>query len=174
MSAKKKSVPAEQTPRNPRLVGAAESGPAGEAAPKRRVVPAQGPSSNGTGHAGTGDARQPEAAGTKKAKKAKKGDKAAAGRAKPPNKAKAGKVRGAAVSAKKLSALEAAVRVLGETKQPMTCPELIEAMAAKGYWTSPGGKTPAATLYSSILRELQTKGKEARFKKTERGKFARA
>jgi hypothetical protein len=23
----------------------------------------------------------------------------------------------------------------------MTCPEMIEAMATKGYWTSPGGKT---------------------------------
>jgi hypothetical protein len=45
-------------------------------------------------------------------------------------------------------------------------------MAEKGYWTSPGGKTPAATLYSSILREIGTKGKDARFKKTERGKFA--
>ena len=31
---------------------------------------------------------------------------------------------------------------------------------------------PAATLYSAILRELQTKGNDARFKKTERGKFA--
>jgi hypothetical protein len=45
-------------------------------------------------------------------------------------------------------------------------------MAEKGYWTSPGGKTPAATLYSAILRELQTKGNDSRFKKTERGKFA--
>jgi hypothetical protein len=44
-------------------------------------------------------------------------------------------------------------------------------MAEKGLWTSPGGKTPAATLYSSILRELQTKGANARFKKVERGKF---
>jgi hypothetical protein len=49
---------------------------------------------------------------------------------------------------------------------------MIKAMAEKGYWTSPGGKTPAATLYSAILRELQTKGNDARFKKTERGKFA--
>ena len=49
---------------------------------------------------------------------------------------------------------------------------MIKAMAEKGYWTSPGGKTPAATLYSAILRELQTKANDARFKKTERGKFA--
>ena len=47
-----------------------------------------------------------------------------------------------------------------------------EAMAAKKLWTSPGGKTPHATLYSAILREISTKGKDARFKKTERGKFA--
>jgi hypothetical protein len=67
--------------------------------------------------------------------------------------------------------LDAAARVLAETGQAMNCQELITAMAEKGYWTSPGGKTPAATLYSAILRELQTKGNDARFKKTERGKF---
>jgi hypothetical protein len=36
----------------------------------------------------------------------------------------------------------------------------------------PGGKTPHATLYSSIAREIRDKGKESRFKKSERGKFA--
>src|SRR5262249_8817390 len=72
--------------------------------------------------------------------------------------------------AKKLSALDAALRVLQEAGQPMTCPEMIEAMAAKGYWTSPGGKTPAATLYSAILRETQTRGDASRSVKTERGK----
>ena len=41
-------------------------------------------------------------------------------------------------------------------------------MAAKGYWSSPNGQTPAATLYSAILREINVKGKESRFKKTER------
>jgi hypothetical protein len=54
----------------------------------------------------------------------------------------------------------------------MACKELIEAMEKKGLWTSPGGKTPAATLYSAILREINAKGKEARFKKTDRGHFA--
>jgi hypothetical protein len=49
---------------------------------------------------------------------------------------------------------------------------MIEQMAAKGLWTSPGGATPHATLYSAILREIQVKGNEARFKKTERGHFA--
>ena len=45
-------------------------------------------------------------------------------------------------------------------------------MADKGYWSSPGGKTPHATLYSAILREIQAKGDQARFVKAERGKFA--
>jgi hypothetical protein len=74
--------------------------------------------------------------------------------------------------AKKLSALDAAVRVLGESGRAMSCPELIAAMAAKGYWSSPRGRTPASTLYSAVLRELQTKGEQARFLKTQRGKFA--
>ena len=73
---------------------------------------------------------------------------------------------------KKLSALNAAAKVLADAKEPMACKELIEAMEKKGLWTSPGGKTPAATLYSAILREIAAKGKEARFKKTDRGHFA--
>jgi hypothetical protein len=48
---------------------------------------------------------------------------------------------------------------------------MIAAMAQKGYWTSPGGATPAATLYSAILRELQKKGDASRFVKSEPGKF---
>ena len=74
---------------------------------------------------------------------------------------------------KKLSALDAAAKVLGQAGEPMNCPEMIAAMAKKGYWTSPGGKTPHATLYSAIAREIGVKGKAARFKKAERGKFAR-
>ena len=53
----------------------------------------------------------------------------------------------------------------------MNAKEMIEAMGAKGYWKSPGGKTPHATLYSAIAREISTQGKEARFKKAQRGKF---
>jgi hypothetical protein len=70
-----------------------------------------------------------------------------------------------------LSALDAAAKVLAEAGQALTCPEMIATMAAKGYWTSPGGQTPSATLYSAILREVATKGVDARFVKTERGKF---
>ena len=70
-----------------------------------------------------------------------------------------------------MSALDAAAKLLAETGQAMNCQEMIQAMAEKGYWTSPGGKTPSATLYSALLRETQTKGKDSRFRKTERGKF---
>jgi hypothetical protein len=91
----------------------------------------------------------------------------------PPAKPKRQRKLSAEPKEKKVSALDAAAKVLAEEGQPMTCKEMIEAMAAKGYWTSPGGKTPEATLYSAILRELGTKGEQARFTKTERGKFSR-
>ena len=73
---------------------------------------------------------------------------------------------------KKLSAIDAAAKVLTDAKKPLNAKEMIEAMGAKGLWTSPGGKTPHATLYSAILREINVKGKDARFKKTDRGQFA--
>jgi hypothetical protein len=86
---------------------------------------------------------------------------------------KAKKAKGKTASKpKKLSALNAAARVLGEEGRPLNCGELIEVMAAKGYWTSPNGRTPAATLYAAIAREIAAQGKEARFTKTARGQFA--
>ncbi len=85
--------------------------------------------------------------------------------AKPAAPAKAAKPDG------KLSQLDAAVKVLAEAGTPMTTKAMIEAMATKGYWTSPGGATPHATLYSAILRQLQKKGLEARFVKADRGQF---
>jgi hypothetical protein len=93
---------------------------------------------------------------------------------KSPKKAKSKKAKKPQGEAKapKLSALEAAAKVLAETGKPMSCNEMIEAMAAKGYWSSPGGKTPASTLYSAVLKEVTTKGKESRFRKTDRGRFA--
>ena len=73
---------------------------------------------------------------------------------------------------KKLSAIDAAAQVLAASKEPMNTKQMIEQMAAKGLWTSPGGKTPHATLYSAIIREIATKGKESRFVKKDRGQFA--
>lgn len=74
--------------------------------------------------------------------------------------------------AKRVSALDAAAQVLAKAGKPMRAQELIAAMAEQGLWKSPVGKTPHATLYSAITREIATKGKGARFKKTERGTFA--
>lgn len=118
---------------------------------------------------------------TEVAKKGKGGEKAekktpTAGAAKkdsPPAKEKKAKATQEPKD-KKMSALDAAAKVLQEKGEPMNCQEMIEAMAAKGYWTSPGGQTPAATLYSAILRETGKKGSEARFKKAARGQFVRA
>lgn len=73
----------------------------------------------------------------------------------------------------KMSALDAAAQVLADAKEPMNTKAMIEAMAAKGLWTSPGGKTPHATLYAAILREINDKGAEARFEKVDRGQFTR-
>jgi hypothetical protein len=73
---------------------------------------------------------------------------------------------------KKYRALEAAAQVLRETGRPMSCPELIEQMAAKGYWSSPKGKTPASTLYAALMREVQLKGEASRFVKTGPGRLA--
>jgi hypothetical protein len=71
----------------------------------------------------------------------------------------------------RLCALDAAAKVLAEAAEPMTTGAMIEAMAAKGYWSSPNGQTPAATLYAAILREINKKGAEARFAKVDRGQF---
>jgi HB1/ASXL restriction endonuclease-like protein with HTH domain len=172
MSAKKilrKNVPTE--PPTIRLAG--DTAAPGETAPKTLPFAVPGNSRNGQRKGHAGDTQPPTerspAMTTKKTSK-KPSDKKKSKASKPQRAQKAADD----ATPKKLSALNAAVRVLEETKQAMSCPELIEVMAKKGYWTSPGGKTPAATLYSSMLRELQQKGKEARFKKTERGKFARA
>ena len=73
---------------------------------------------------------------------------------------------------KKISCIDAAARVLTEAGEPLNAKQMIDAITTKGYWTSPGGKTPHATLYSAIIREIAVKGADARFRKTERGKFA--
>jgi len=74
--------------------------------------------------------------------------------------------------AKKVGALDAAAQVLAGSKEAMNCKEMIEAMAKRALWTSPGGKTPHATLYSAIIREIALKGKDSRFVKKDRGQFA--
>ena len=55
--------------------------------------------------------------------------------------------------------IAAALQVLQERKVPMTCPELIDVMATEGLWVSPGGKTPASTLYAALARSIKDEGK---------------
>ena len=52
----------------------------------------------------------------------------------------------------------------------MGCTSIVEQAIGGGLW-SPGGKTPHATLYAAIIREIAKKGKDARFKKVARGQF---
>ena len=71
---------------------------------------------------------------------------------------------------KRSSGLDAAAKVLAEAKQPLSTKEMVERMLAKGLWTT-SGKTPEATIYAAIIREIATKGDAARFRKVARGKF---
>ena len=73
----------------------------------------------------------------------------------------------------KTSGLDAAAKVLEEAGEPLSCKAIVERAFEAGYWRS-DGKTPAATVYSAILREIQKKGDESRFRKVERGKFTLA
>ncbi len=70
----------------------------------------------------------------------------------------------------KLSGLDAAAQILAKAKEPMGYTSIVEQAIGGGLW-SPGGKTPHATLYAAIIREIAKKGKDARFKKVDRGRF---
>jgi len=72
---------------------------------------------------------------------------------------------------KPLSLLNAAVIVLQACERPLSCKEIIEKAVDAGIWKPGTGKTPANTLYSSILREIAKKADASRFIKAERGKF---
>ena len=75
--------------------------------------------------------------------------------------------------AKAMSLLNAAAHLLSlGTGDPMPCKTIVDLAVARGLWIPGSGKTPANTLYASILREIKTKGDASRFVKTERGKFA--
>jgi len=81
-------------------------------------------------------------------------------------KKKAGKSDGE----KRPSGLDAAAQVLADAGEPLNCKEMVERMLAKGLWQT-NGKTPAATIYAAIIREIAGKGADSRFRKVERGKF---
>jgi hypothetical protein len=72
----------------------------------------------------------------------------------------------------KMSALNAAAKVLAEAGEAMSTKAMVEAMAAKNLWTSPDSKPPHATRNSAIACQIDEKGADARFVKTERSIFA--
>lgn len=71
---------------------------------------------------------------------------------------------------KKTGCLDAAVQMLEEAGEPLTCTQMMDRILEQGLWTTTG-RTPAATLYSAIAREIQHHGNESRFVLAERGKF---
>ena len=72
-------------------------------------------------------------------------------------------------SDRKPSGLDLAAKVLAEAGEPLAAKAIAERAIAAGWKTS--GKTPHATLYAAIIREISKKGDAARFKKTDRGLF---
>ncbi len=113
------------------------------------------------------DAKAPAPTATKGSKSAKPAAKQKAAREAKPKPAKSAREK----KPKRVSALDAAAQVLAASEVPMRAKEMIAEMEAKGLWRSPGGKTPEATLYAAIIREIAAKGTAARFKKHERGVF---
>jgi hypothetical protein len=74
----------------------------------------------------------------------------------------------------RMSALDAAEKVLSEAAAPMNCQQLIETMTKKNYWQPNAGKTPQNTLHAALCKEIKTKGADSRFAKVGRGQFALA
>ena len=113
--------------------------------------------------------------------KTAKAEKAAAkAKAEPPAEAadKSGETQAPAttseVKEKKMGLVSAAIQILKDgANTPMSVKEMVEQVTAKGLWSpARGGKTPAATLYAAIFREIRQKGEASRFTQTDRGKFA--
>ena len=65
--------------------------------------------------------------------------------------------------AKKLSALAAAAQVLAETG--LACKEMIEAMATKGYWSSPAARRPLPLFIPGFSRRSPPRGRNPAFRR---------
>ena len=70
----------------------------------------------------------------------------------------------------KMSGLDAAAKVLTDAGEPLNAKTMVDRAIEQGLWTT-NGKTPAATIYAAIIREIAQKGDASRFAKAERGKF---
>lgn len=73
-----------------------------------------------------------------------------------------------------MSALDAAARVLSDAGEPMKVKDIVIVAEKKGVWKSKAGKTPEATVYAAMIREILQKGAGSRFVKKGRGLFAAA
>lgn len=71
-----------------------------------------------------------------------------------------------------ISGLDAAAQILAKAGEPLSAKAIAERAIAAGWKTK--GKTPHATLYSAMIREISTKGKDARFAKADKGQFTAA
>ena len=69
-----------------------------------------------------------------------------------------------------MTMLDAAYRVLRESKKPLTCQTIVDQAFKKKYHRS-SGSTPANTLNAAIGREIKAKGVDSRFVKIGRGLF---
>lgn len=74
---------------------------------------------------------------------------------------------------KAMTGLDAAALVLKEASEPLNAQDLIARILERGLWKTEG-KTPAATIYAAMIREIKTKGSDSRFQKVDRGRFAAA
>ena len=79
-----------------------------------------------------------------------------------------------AAKPKRVSLLDAAATVLASAKEPMQAKAIVEQVVKRGLWKPGAGKTPHATLYAAMTREIAAKGKDARFRKVDRGQFTGA
>ena len=71
----------------------------------------------------------------------------------------------------RVSLLDAAATVIADSKTPMQAKQIVEAVVERGLWKPGAGKTPHATLYAAMTREITAKGDDARFRKVGRGQF---
>jgi len=142
--------------------------------------PGPGPRKRRRARTDLGETTKPSSAKPAPTPSSKSSSTATAARAKGPRAAAKGTDPKPAVTKRpRLSALDAAAQVLGsltgdEARLGVTSETLIDRMAKQKLWTSPGGKTPQATLYAAMVREITNKGAAARFRKVSRGRFTAA
>jgi len=113
-----------------------------------------------------------DAAAATIAPKAKAGAEAARTAAKPKDATRANAEAKPRKQREGISGLDAAAQVLAKAKEPLDAKTIAQRAIAAGWKTN--GATPHATLYAAMIREIATKGKDARFAKVAAGKFAAA